>query len=216
MTPDDPRHGTMRGYTAHRRAGVLPACGPCKAAATKDKQIRQLEGAPRRIPALGAARRVRALSRLGWTWREIGEHAGVTKQRIGEVTTQQWVTPDIHARIDKVFRDLAMVLPPSSRRRDLTRLIAERHGYPPPLAWDNIDDINEQPTGWEYQPPDRLTTLTDLDELGLGITQVCRRMGVGQVALEKWCRLNNATDLFRRICDREHRYSTNASTKDVA
>lgn len=31
MSPDDPRHGTRRGYQAHRKDGEN-ACGPCRAA----------------------------------------------------------------------------------------------------------------------------------------------------------------------------------------
>lgn len=90
-------------------------------------------------------------------------------------------------------------------------------GYAPPLAWTDIDDPAEQPHGWQYATPDRADALTDLDELGAGITTACDRLDVNRRALEKWCHRNDLGDVYSRLVARETpRYWANQHAEGVA
>lgn len=155
MTPDDPRHGSWRGYCAHRYAGEK-ACDAClRAAARYDATLRleRLRGMPsRRIPAVGVARRVQALVALGWSFRQIAARIGVDHGLPCRwARSTNWVTRSTHERVSALFEELCMTPPPTSTprlRREATyaRTVARKHGWLPPLAWDDIDNPDEQPS----------------------------------------------------------------------
>lgn len=91
------------------------------------------------VPAIGAARRIRALQTLGWTLTHIADAAGITAARL------DWTArhPDgtlpagAHRTVRDVYDELSMRLGPSSR----TAAYAKRAGWMPPLAWDD-DEID--------------------------------------------------------------------------
>lgn len=150
MLPDDPRHGTTRGY----HAGCREAC--CRAAIAryeKAGRLARLSGG-RAVPALGAQRRIQALLCLGWTSTDIAHAAGwgnrnyvlrVLKGQKGKPTT--WLEQKTHDTIARVYDDLSMRLPERTPQRARTQSIARRKGFVPPLAWDCIDDPGETPRG---------------------------------------------------------------------
>lgn len=92
------------------------------------------------VPAVGARRRIRALLAIGWTHAHIAEAAGIPARRPGLILSQAgtMITLDAHDRIADAYDDLSMRPGPSTRNRRL--------GYPPPLAWDDIDDPAEMPS----------------------------------------------------------------------
>lgn len=51
-----------------------------------------------------------------------------------------------HERIDVLFQELCMI-PAPGRSGRVTRTYARKNGYVSPLAWTDIDDPSEQPTG---------------------------------------------------------------------
>lgn len=145
MTPDDPRHGEERGYFAHRKAGQQP-CQPCIDAhcvASKRRALRKANGQPALLPAFGTQRRIRALSAIGWPFHEISARMGrkPTHEGIGSLMQQTWVHRNTANKVDDVYRELCMT--PGPNRTVATR--ARLNGWAPPLAWDNIDDPNEEP-----------------------------------------------------------------------
>lgn len=99
-----------------------------------------------RVPAIGAARRIRALQALGWPLHRLA----------GDVTIHQldWIAnhPDgaIPAAAYRIVRDaydlLAMRMGPSARTRNWAR----RNQLAPPLAWD--DDEIDDPAATPRQP----------------------------------------------------------------
>lgn len=156
MRADDLRHGTRRGYYAHRKAGQT-ACDPCKRAAAKAEQVRQLRlmrGQSGRIDATGTRRRLQALVWLGWNWKALADRLGAD-----EIMVKRWaerdapglyVFPATVARVERLFNDLCMTPPPETTPAERnaasrSRNRARRLGWAPPLAYDNIDDPNEQP-----------------------------------------------------------------------
>lgn len=151
MNTDDPRHGSRRGYYAHRKDGE-DACVPCKRGAASAEARRHMPGASRRVTPHGVARRIQALVSLGWTYldiqRETGlEDAEVRRFAIGE---RAYVYSSTVAKVDAAYRRLCMTIPPArtmreKQARSKARRLAARNGWVGPLAWDDIDDPHEDP-----------------------------------------------------------------------
>lgn len=150
MKPDDPRHGTTRGY----HAGCHDIC--CRAAMAryeKAGRLARLNGG-RAVPAIGTQRRIQALMRLGWTSTDIATEAGwqhrngvlrILNGQKGRPT--RWVERKTADTIAAIYARLSMQTPEMTPTRARTRARAERLGYAPPLAWDDIDNPDEQPQG---------------------------------------------------------------------
>jgi hypothetical protein len=196
MDANDERHGTRRGYYAHRRDNET-ACDRCKRAAAAAEAARQLNlmrGRPGRIDSTGTQRRLQALVALGWNWRLLGKHLETDAWVV-----QQWAERD-HAyvftktaeRVADLYERLSMQFPPEttglergSAKRARGR--AQRMGWPPPLAWDAIDDPTEQPRGVrvEGKRRDLLAEWHDLRDAGESIEQAAVRLGVTVGAIER-------------------------------
>ncbi len=205
LRADDPRHGLYAGAVAHWREGS-PLCGACKLAATRRRKLNRLrvfQGNPSSVPALGTVRRIRALQALGWSFPQIAEAAGLSARTLHNPTHRgTWVLRTTADAVDKAYEALSMTRPdgPYAER---CRAAAARKGWPPPLAWTNIDDPNEQPTDWAYTEPTRAELLAELDDHGANLTEVCRRLGVGREALGKWASRHGMAATFSRLVARE-------------
>lgn len=149
MTPEDPRHGSTKGYHAGCHQ---PCCLKAIARYEKAGRLARLNGG-RAVPAIGAQRRLQALMRLGWTSTDIADAAGwshrnhvfrIIKGQKGKPTT--WLEKSTDATVRRVYELLSMSIPDPSPARARTRSLAAKKGYAPPLAWDNIDDIDEGST----------------------------------------------------------------------
>lgn len=94
------------------------------------------------VDARGTIRRIRALQALGWTFQHIANAAGMPSRcLIPDLVDRKTVRPETAAAIDKAYRAMCMKVGPSNK----TRRIAARKGWPPPLAWDDIDLDPEPP-----------------------------------------------------------------------
>lgn len=210
MSPDDPRHGSTRGF----HAGCREAC--CRQAQNryeKASKYRKHAGIVWAIPALGTQRRIQALMRLGWSSTQIAEEAGFLhrNQVFGILKGQRgrpcrYVERKTARAVGAAFERLSMRLPAPTPSRARTIAMAETNGWPPPLAWDDIDDPNEEPSGWAYQPTAesiRCDALLDLADMGIGLTEACRRLGTTADALHKWCSRNGLSPAYRTLAARE-------------
>lgn len=147
MSPDDPRHGSTRGY----HAGCHEEC--CRRAMAryeKAGRLARLNGGLA-VPALGAQRRLQALMRLGWSSHAIAVEAGLPhRNHVWRIINGQkgrptvWVQRSTDQWVREVYERLSMRLP-TTHYVGRTRAHAERMGWPPPLAWDDIDDPDERP-----------------------------------------------------------------------
>ena len=205
-----PSHGT----TAIYRRGCR--CDRCRAANTRYDQYRRLDllqGRTRTIDATGTIRRIEALQRLGWSMQAIADRSGYRSlQAIKRITERDRLTLATAERIDAAFEALCMIVGPSTAARNA----AIRKGYAPPLAWDNIDDPDEKPRDWHYTAPDRATALRDMAELGVGVTEACRRLHVTRDGLEKWAQRNGMSDVYRVLAAREAMVGNQYTREDVA
>jgi hypothetical protein len=129
---------TLFGITASEREQVL------RTTATAILALRPAD-APRWVPAHGTARRMQALAAIGWTVVQTGQEAGLTGSWCRDLVTgrRPRVTRETAAAVDAVFRARCMTPGPSHH----ARVVAARNGWPPPLAWDDIDDLSEEPQG---------------------------------------------------------------------
>jgi len=92
------------------------------------------------VPSVGAVRRVRALYALGHFNHQIASTAGVSRDAVCALAAGEW--PTIKVAMDDGIRAAYDQLSMSTGRSPKTRLLAERKGWVPPLAWDDnaIDD----------------------------------------------------------------------------
>lgn len=150
MKPDDPRHGTNAGYIAHALTD-RDYCQPCRDAHAeyrrqlwRKKYLRRTDSLS--VPALGTLRRVQALLALGHTHAEIATAAAGAvniSKNVGRHKDAE-VHIDTAAAIARAYDQLCMVTL-AGWRRDECRRRAIELGYLPPLAWECIDDPDEQP-----------------------------------------------------------------------
>lgn len=206
MSPDDPRHGTYAGAVAHWLGGGRP-CDACAAEEwryRKRRKLRHLNGEAPMVTAVGTLRRFRALMALGYTGPEIAAEVGVSLNSLRSLDYHgcQTVRADTARKMVSAYDRMSMTLP-EGRYANRTRLMAQRRGWPPPLAWDNPDNPNETPTGWQYRPADRADILADLLERDAGISEALRVLGVSYDALEKWCERHDR-GIWRRLLDNEN------------
>lgn len=104
------------------------------------------------VPAIGSARRIRALVAMGWRYVDLEPETGISSKELSRLAT------DSQLRIGRVragmvaeaYDRLSMTTGPSSK----ARVRARRKGWAPPLAWDDetIDDPMESPEEWVDNP----------------------------------------------------------------
>lgn len=192
MSPTDPRHGTVAGYVA----GCRNRC--CRDAINHYEKRRKYDvdtGRARMIDATGTRRRIQALVALGWTHGQIGERCGgVCAEAVHawRVHDKVWrVTAD---KVATAYEAMCMTVPPETNKSERARVarskgMARRHGFVPPLAWDDIDNDPEPPQIERPKPPRGKASfdLAEYDRLvqfGESEEQAARRFGVTTSAIE--------------------------------
>lgn len=168
-TTRDPRHGTVNGYN---NIPCDEEC--CRAALRRYQALRTLYGTRSTISSLGTKRRIQALMALGWTRQAIGEAAGyapgAARARISQILRGgDTMYIQTARKIEKAYAALSMRIPTGNTQvASIIRRNARRNGWPPPLAWNNIDDPNEQPVVDPVDDSDRIevgSTGTEVDEV---------------------------------------------------
>lgn len=202
--------GTSHNYVTSIIRGKTLRISPQRAAEIRKIRLHRPADTSHVSP-LGARRRLQALHALGYTWARLeGELGGYSLGAIKCLVHEQ--VPVIEARNDERIRAaydrLSMILPTSDVPQERSgiaraRNAARRKGWPPPLAWDNIDDPNERPARQEYRPSTRAELLADLDRQGAGISVACEALHVSRDSLQVWCARNGHSKIYRRMTARE-------------
>jgi hypothetical protein len=144
--------GTNAAYNRHVYEKT-PKCDPCREAHAKhrrDYRARQyLTGREHfKLDATGTHRRIRSLIRMGWRMDDIAEAAIPTHSSGGkwvyEVLKQPKVRESTYEAIAKAFEELSGRRGPSQRNATY----ALNKGWPPPFAWDDIDNPNDRAQGY--------------------------------------------------------------------
>jgi hypothetical protein len=186
VSDNDPRHGTTAGYIAGCRS---VCCWRAKQRYDKRRRWEALQGKPRKVSSVGAVRRVRALQALGWSVPRIAAETGLNHRQIYSLHRYPTVYLRTHKVIADVYERLAMRFPPertTSERHSATktRRHAQRNGWPPPLAWDDID-TDPAPNLGAREPRDLLAEWEHLRRCGESIEQAARQLGVTVDAIQK-------------------------------
>lgn len=141
LSADDPVHGTKTGYTKGCRD---ECCRTAQAQAQARWRTRSIIYGPTElVDATGTRRRIHALMALGHSTPRIGTACALDESTIRTLATRQRITPRSAQRIARVYDELSMTVGTSTK----TRRYAARMGWAPPLAWDDIDDPRERPSG---------------------------------------------------------------------
>ena len=190
MTPDDPRHGTPSGYFAHRKDGE-EACDACRRAHARRWQ-QYLAGKARgevlMVDATGTRRRIQALCAVGWSVMEQARQLGVTEMAVRNLLTQTTVQVATAARHQALYERLIKATPRPGRGPTRARSHAAKQGWPPPTAWFDIDDPDEQPDlggDGRMSPNEKLAEFEWLTSLGVAEPEALRRVDWSQEAMEK-------------------------------
>lgn len=146
----------------------------------------------RPVTAVGLTRRVRALTALGWSAAQIAAAASVNVDTVKVYRRGERI--EVHGtarRIAERYDAMSMTRPPSTgryERASTSRARAEaiRHGWAPPLAWDEqtIDDPTAVPQGAGYTPGAAIDTVRDLEAMGLTREGIAQRLGVTRGAVD--------------------------------
>ena len=107
--------------------------------------------APRsHLDATGTRRRLQALVAIGWTPSRLAAEMGRSTPELRRSMTSARVTATTAQQVRDLYERLWDVRPPhatSAQRAaiDTSRAYARRHGWLPPLAWDDIDTDPHRP-----------------------------------------------------------------------
>ncbi|WP_134324691.1 hypothetical protein [Cumulibacter soli] len=146
-----------------------------------------------RVDATGTTRRIQALVAIGWSGARLADRIGVQRSNF---TPLLHGTRDVLVATRRVIIDLYEELwdqaPPADERHDRisvsrSKNYAARMGWVPPLAWDDdaIDDPAATPNVGEHVKVTTADRVRELADLGLGVADVARRLGMREAAVER-------------------------------
>lgn len=207
-------YGAVRELMSSRGQGPRPITGePVRVHAYIADAVLAVTAEPhthrKYAPAVGATRRLRALLCLGYGMEELARRTGMNIKSVrwairGET---RYVSRRNAAAVGAVFDQLwdkpVTEYPDKWAKASATRARREaaRAGYHPPLAWDNIDDPDEEPTGArapEGKQHEAEAFIEDLDWLrrtGTNPTEAAHRLGTTIHAIEQAARRHGRRDL---------------------
>lgn len=182
------QHGTNEMYS---RCGCR--CAKCTQAAAESvldyTKRRYLARGALVVPALGARRRIHALCAIGYSQKAQAEYLGVSWKTVSAITggRQLRVSRALLVRIQGMYDALGMTPAPESHQARYSRTVASKHGWAPPLAWDDdtIDDPTAQPSTPEDGRYDWRTELEFLMSFGASEEQALKQLGRTKRALVK-------------------------------
>lgn len=135
------RHGTHHAYKAFgcRCPEMLVAAAEYR----RTQRARVKENGPAVVDGTPTHRRIRALQAAGWTSEELAEKLGntVTAGAVRKLLENPRVYRTTQDRIEALYETLTMLPGPS----EVNRVRSARKGWAPPLAWDDITDLEAQP-----------------------------------------------------------------------
>lgn len=156
---------------------------------------------------IGVQRRVQALAAIGWSAAEVARRVGVDPDGVKQLRRREvkQVKVDFAERIIATFDELCMTAMPPTGDAVATRQRNEARakGWPPPLAWDDIDHDDAPAT------PVACAAEDDLDELAVqrafdGDTSVLPLNAAERLELvRRWLAADRTTNVL------EHEYGIN-------
>jgi len=138
-------------YTHH--GCRCPDCTREHSRAHKAWRLRVARTGPALTDSTGTLRRLRALCRVGWSRSHLGAMLGINKSNIEAlIVGRAIVTKRTAAKVKRAYEanwqgPPAPTTPHEKAGQTRARRAAERHGWPPPAAWDlDIDEPDAEPS----------------------------------------------------------------------
>jgi hypothetical protein len=155
------------------------------------------DGAP--VDATGTRRRIQALVACGWSQARLAVRLGMLPSNFGELVYRRPAVTAATARAtERLYAELWDQGPPESSHREKiaasrARRYAAARGWPPPAAWDCIDDPQAVPAeGWQrgtetvrLPGAELAAEARELEELGLTRQETAARLGVVPASLAR-------------------------------
>ena len=141
--------GVSRGVVQHIAAGTRTQINSPTAdrilAVTADAALAT------KVPAIGAHRRLQALTYIGWTNVQIEERMAAGVTMTSWILRHDRITQDLHRRVQEVYDALWNQPPPDAYGNRRAAARARTRGWAPPLAWDDdeIDSPDTRPSEWK-------------------------------------------------------------------
>lgn len=151
------------------------------------------------VDATGTRRRIQALIATGWSQQRLAGRLGMLPGNFGDILNREKVTASTARAVTGLYDELWDKPPAEGGHREKisasrARNYARKHGFVPPLAWDEdaLDDPDAGPAeGWQRTGPDaprgaRLAAeAAELLELGVSFPLAADRLGVPWKTLER-------------------------------
>ena len=201
--------GTMTCYKMCRCR-----CDPCTTAYRS--YSKRILHHPRRVDATGTRRRIQALAANGWPLTWLSARLGLSSDVMGARLGRTYVTPETAEQVRRLYDDLWDVAPPASTRDEKgatsrARTFARRHGWVPPLAWDDdagphgIDNphatpvLGSEPRTMGPRPSVRVEDVEWLASCGATADGIAHQLGVKRATLLGKLRDAGRDDLLERL-----------------
>lgn len=187
---------TVSSWVYGHRGGPPPAVVRAALAAKMlaVKPILDNAAAGGRIDATGTRRRLQALIAVGWPMKHLAIRLGMSPSNSHQLLRRVRVEAATARAVRMLFRQLWDVRPETAGvpfpMASRSRKIAVRKGWPPPLAWIDIDDPDEVPDGWLRAGRRSVQELVeDAEEIrrtcGIDWDLVAERLGVRRSTLDR-------------------------------
>jgi plasmid maintenance system antidote protein VapI len=149
------------------------------------------------VDAAGTRRRVQALAVLGWSEKVIAQIVDIAPPHLARVVRgEHEVTAATARRVRAAYARLWDQAAPETTTGERisaakARAHAARHGWAPPLAWDDdeIDNPAAQPYPWKrssfYRAGDLAADAAELEERHYTRSQAAERLGVERDTLDR-------------------------------
>jgi DNA-binding CsgD family transcriptional regulator len=162
-----PRARHQHGHW-HAYANDKCRCQPCRDAwaiyhrRTRKTREHYNNGKPFRANITGTARRLQALAVVGWSNHELARRLDSTPFVVWKWQHggHEWIKPESANRVAALYDDIWDTEPDGRYGRKI-RNIAARHGWHPPMAWDDDDIDNPDALPFMLEDSD------DLDDIAI-------------------------------------------------
>lgn len=158
-----------------------------------------------RVDQTGTTRRLQALMAIGWSASRLGERVGILGSNMSDlIHGRRQVTGATRKTIADLYEQFWDQPPPNVEWRDKisvsrTKRFAERNGWAPPLAWDDIDDPEAAPFIGEPEKVTKQDRILDLIDLGEPLSIITQRCAVTPSDVQIVLRRTGRTDDWHRL-----------------
>ena len=159
------------------------------------------------VDSTGTRRRLQALAALGWSFAGMARRLGLSDATVHHWTAGRRVEAVSAAKARRLYAELWDQRPPESTPiqrmvANRNRALAQRRGWPPPMAWDDetIDRPESAPA--DLRTPRHTTpteTLVEAAELGCCLAELCSRFNLKASSVERSLDRVGRHDLWVRI-----------------